>query len=423
MRRFFSSPVTKTMSSYAAARTAATGKNVWVEFIDLALKYKPANLGQGFPDFAPPTFLKQALARAAMIDSLNQYTRSKGHGRLVQAIAKYYSPLHKKEIDPMNNILVTVGAYGALYCGINSLVDSGDEVVVIEPFFDSYLPCIKAAGGIPKCVPLRPKSKEVLLSADLTLDPDELAAAFSSKTKAVLLNTPNNPTGKVFERKELEMIADLCKKHDAICVSDEVYEYLVYEGEHIRIATLPGMWERTLTIGSAGKAFSVTGWKIGWTIGPAELIAAAHSIMVNCNYTCATPLQEGVALAFEREWEQKGKNDSYFVELPSVLKEKRAEIVKMLNDVGMKPIIPQGGYFILADTAPLNVSFEGEDAYDFQFCRWLTKSKGIAAIPSSAFYSREHSHLAGKCVRFCFGKSESTLQAARARFEEWKKEF
>lgn len=244
-------------------RYGQSSPSVWVEYIQLALEYKPLNLGQGFPNYHPPKFVTDGLVTAAKSENplINQYTRGFGHPRLVQALSKLYSTLVGRQINPNTEVLVTVGAYEALYCAIQGHVDYGDEVIIIEPFFDCYEPMVKYAGGVPRYIPLKPKSNtEIISSQDWTLNETELEKLFNKKTKLIILNTPHNPLGKVFTRQELETIARLCIEHNVLCVSDEVYEHMIFEPyEHIRICTLPGMWNRTLTIGSAGKSFSATG--------------------------------------------------------------------------------------------------------------------------------------------------------------------
>ncbi|KAL9989089.1 hypothetical protein ACROYT_G003598 [Oculina patagonica] len=412
-----------------ADRIIGHDKNVWVEFTALARNYKAVNLGQGFPDIPTPSFVKEALAKVAASSdvAVDQYTRSQGHPRLVNALGKLYTKLMKREIDPLSEILVTGGAYESLYCSFQGLIDPGDEVIVIEPFFDCYFPQISVAGGVPKFIPLRPK-ENATSTKDWVLDKEELESTFSEKTRAIIINTPHNPVGKVFSMEELQLIADLCKKYNVICISDEVYEWLVYAGEqHIRIATLPGMWERTITIGSAGKTFSVTGWKLGWSIGPKELIKSLQIVQAQVTYTLPTPTQEALAQAFEHEIPLIGTEKSYFTGLSRMLEQKRDLMAKLLTEVGFKPIMPQGGYFMMADTSDIDVNFDeydkSDDPHDYKFVRWLTKEKGIAAIPPSAFYSAQHKHYGAKYIRFCFIKEDSTLESGAKKLKEWKDEL
>lgn len=411
------------------ARFAGSVKSVWVEYIQLAQDFPSINLGQGFPDFGPPDHVTQGLKEVAEGENvlLHQYTRGFGHVRLVKAIGKLYSKLINREIDPMNEVLITAGAYEALYSTIVGHVDDGDEVIIIEPFFDCYEPMVKNAGGIAKFIPLRfkPKGEPTGHASDWTLDKDELSKLFNAKTKAIILNTPNNPFGKVFDMEELQFIADLCKKWNVLCISDEVYEWIVYKPHtHIRIATLPGMWERTITIGSAGKTFSVTGWKAGWAYGPSNLMKNLQIVHQNCVYCCATPIQEALAMAFEKEIEKFGTDDCYFFSLPKELEAKRDYIVGMLKDVGMKPIIPDGGYFIVADYSPLeskaDLSKETDKYKDYRFTKWMTKEIGVLAIPTTAFYNEANKPLAENLVRFCFMKKEDKLQKAGEVLRKWK---
>ncbi|KAK2153109.1 hypothetical protein LSH36_307g03010 [Paralvinella palmiformis] len=398
-----------------ADRHKGSDKNVWVEFGRLAVEHKAVNLGQGFPDHFPPQYVRDALSDVSNSDSelLYQYTRSYGHPRLVNVLSVLYSRLIQRDIHPMDEILITVGAYGALYCAVQGLINPGDEVIIIEPYFDCYEPMVRAAGGIPVFIPLEPtKSGAVVSSADWKLDPEELTRKFSDKTKAIFLNTPNNPLGKVYRYEELELIANLCKKHDVVVFADEVYEWLIYNpNEHIRIATLPDMWQRTITIGSAGKSFSVTGWKTGWAIGPSRLIYALQKLHQNCIYTCPTPIQEAVAIAFEKEMPQLEKPECYFNQLPLELIEKRDRMVRFLREAGMIPTIPEGGYFMLADYSKLKVDidYKPDEPRDLQFVRWLTKNKKLAVIPPSAFYSQQHKHLAEDMIRLCFIKARRAL--------------
>jgi len=271
------------------------------------------------------------------------------------------------------------------------------------------------AGGKAICIPLRAKPGATS-SADFYLDRQELENAFNDKTKAIIVNTPHNPSGKVFTLEELEFIASLCKKHNVLYISDEVYEWIVYDDrKHIRMANLPGMWDRTVTVCSAGKTFSITGWKIGWAIGPAELIAHCSAIHAQSVYTMATPLQEALAQAIEHELKLLGTKDSYWTWLVDTLHSKRDDLAKMVRTSGMIPIIPEGGYFMLADTSPLKKEFEEDgsnDTHDVRFAKWLLKDKGLATIPVSPFYSEEHKALGRDFTRFCFIKEDSTMQKA-----------
>ncbi|NXT77856.1 KAT1 transaminase, partial [Zapornia atra] len=415
-----------------ARRLEGTEKNIWVEFVKLAATYSKVNLGQGFPDFPPPDFLKEAFVRALSGENhmLHQYTRAFGHPPLVKILAQFFEKLLGRDLDPMTNVMVTVGAYQALFCCFQAFVEEGDEVIIIEPFFDCYEPMVKMAGGTPVFVPLRlkdPKDGKLMSSADWQLDPTELASKFSDRTKAIVLNSPNNPLGKVFSRAELELIAHLCVKHDVLCISDEVYEWLVFDGkEHTRIASLQGMWDRTVTIGSAGKTFSVTGWKVGWTVGPNRLLQHLRTVHQNSVYHCATAAQEAVAQGFQRELQLYGTPDSYFIQLPKELQQKRDQMVQSLDAVGMKPIIPEGTYFLVADISEFKSDVPdapgSDEPYDSRFAKWMVKNKGLAAIPLSAFYCGAHKNNYSNFIRFCFAKEDSTLKAANDILQKWKRE-
>ncbi|KAF7286255.1 hypothetical protein GWI33_006550 [Rhynchophorus ferrugineus] len=401
--------------------------SVWVEYIQLALDYKPLNLGQGFPDYPPPKYVTDALINVASDTTQHQYTRDFGHPRLVQALAKLYSKLIGREINPRTEILTTLGAYEALFSSITGHVDDGDEVIIIEPYFDCYEPMVKYAGGIPKYIALKPdpKNGKVESSSDFVLDKCEFESLFNSKTKAIILNTPNNPLGKVFTLEELTFIADLCKKYNVLCISDEVYEWMVYEPrEHVRIATLPGMWERTITIGSAGKTFSATGWKLGWAYGPANLMFNLQMIHQSSVYTGCTPIQEAAARAFETELDRLGTDECYFVSITRELKPKRDFMAKILREAGMAPIVPEGGYFMLADWSALesqvDLSSEDDKRKDYRFTKWMIKNVGLQGIPPSAFYSGPHKHFGENFVRYCFIKQDENLQAAADILTKWK---
>lgn len=410
------------------ARYGAGEKSVWVEYIQLAAEYKPkVNLGQGFPDYHAPDHVTKALSNVAISENplANQYTRGFGHPRLVQNLSKVYSPLINREIDPQNEILVTYGAYEALYSAILGHVDTGDEVIVIEPFFDCYEPMIKVAGGIPRFIPLKPKKTSgTITSADWVLDEKELVSLFNPRTKMIILNTPHNPLGKVFTEEELVTIAELCKKHNVLCLSDEVYEWMVYEPKkHIRIAAMPGMWERTITIGSAGKTFSVTGWKTGWAYAPASLMRNMQVVHQNSVYTGCTPIQEAIATAFEYELARRDSSDCYLYSLAREILPKRDFMVEALRKNGFNPTIPESGYFIIAEWSQLanKIDLSGEkDKYkDYQFTKKFAKESGVLAIPPSAFYSEEHKILGENFARFCFIKKDENLSLAAKLMEEW----
>lgn len=377
-----------------AARLRSFGETIFAEITNLAVRHGAVNLGQGFPNFDGPAFVKDA-AIAAIDAGRNQYARMSGIPELGAAIADWYGPDFGRAIDPDTEVTVTSGCTEAIPATLLGLVDPGQEVVVFEPYYDSYRASIAMAGGIPRFVTLRPP--------DFAFDEAELRRVFTSRTRAIIVNTPHNPTGKVFRRDELEFIAALCREHDVIAITDEVYERLVFEGEHVRLAALEGMADRTVTLSSLGKTFSLTGWKIGWAVAPPALsqgVRAAHQFMT---YATATPLQHGAVAALRAP-------QSYFDDFVAGYRRKRDLLTQGLVDIGFRVKPPAGTYFILADHTPFG--FES----DVAFCRHLIEHVGVAAIPPSAFY---HDPADGRAlVRFAFCKDEGMLQDAVRRMRK-----
>lgn len=365
--------------------------DVFTEMTLLSRRHQAVNLGQGFPDFAGPDFVKEA-AIAAIRAGHDQYAPTGGIPALGEAIAAYLGA-QGLELDPASEITVTCGCQEALAATFLGLLDPGDEVIVFQPFFDTYPPCIVIPGGIPRYVTLRPPG--------FGFDEEELRRAFGPRTRAILVNTPHNPTGKVFQRQELELIASLCREHDAVAVMDEVYERLVYgSAEHLRMATLPGMRERTVTLSSLAKTFSLTGWKIGWAVAPPPLTAGIRRAHRSLTFSTATPLQHGAAAAL-------GAPPSYFAELRAGYARRRELLVGGLAEIGFEVFPPDGSYFVLADHRHFGF------ADDRAFCRYLVEEVGVAAIPPSYFYAEPS--LGRDLVRFAFCKSEEVLEQALTR--------
>ena len=380
-----------------AHRVRDFGTTIFYEMTELANRYQAVNLGQGFPDFPGPDFLKKA-AIDAILSDMNQYAPSKGQPRLRQAIAGKMERHYGRTVDPETELTVTVGATGAIFATILGLVDPGDEVILFEPYYDSYLPATQIAGGVPRFYTLQPP--------DWRIDEAELRALFSDKTKLILINTPHNPTGKVFSEGELSLIADLCRQHDVIAVTDEVYEHIVFDDcRHVPLAGLPGMADRTVTISSAGKTFSMTGWKVGWAVAPPDLIQAILRVHQFMTYCGATPLQEAVAIALQT-------SPDYYAKLAAMYQANRDFLADVLAEVGLKPLMPQGTYFMMADISHLGFPD------DVAFCRYLTREVGVTAIPPSAFYSDPAD--GAKLVRFAFCKTRSVLEEGARRLMKLK---
>jgi N-succinyldiaminopimelate aminotransferase len=385
-----------------AARVQGVGPSVFAEINNLARQHQAVNLSQGAPDFdASPEVI--AAAVAALESGLTtQYAPSLGMPKLRQAVADHAKRHYGQQVDPVHEVLITGGASLGIYFVLMGLVDPGDEVIVFEPFFDTYVPNIEMAGAVPRYVPLHPPHWQY--------DPDDLRAAFNDRTKLILINTPHNPTGKVFSPEELAFIADLCQEWDVIALTDEVYEHLLYDdAQHIRLAMLPGMADRTVTISSAGKTFSVTGFKIGWVIGPADLLEGAKRMHEFSMFAVAHPLQEAVATALNFP-------DSYYTGLKDFYQPRRDRLAAVLTGAGMKLASPplMGAYYLVADFGGV---FDGDD---MAFARHLITSLGVACIPASPFFSPANQSIGQKLARFTFCKQETTLDAAAERIARFK---
>lgn len=380
-------------------RLAGFGTSVFTEITRLANEAQAVNLGQGFPDFDGPAFVKDA-AIAAIGAGHGQYARMAGILPLTRALSAKYRRDYAMDWNPDTEITITSGATEALWATIGALCDVGDEVVLFEPFYDSYRAAVHAAGAAPRAVTIRAPGQ---LAPGWAFDPDQLRRTINDRTRVILLNSPHNPTGKVFTRAELQLIADLAIEHDLVVVSDEVYEHLVYEGAHVPISTLPGMRERTVTISSLGKTFSLTGWKIGWVCAPPDLSAAVRAAHQFITFATATPLQWGAVAAVEA-------GPAYYAELLDEYGARRHRLASGLEAAGFEVYWPEGTYFIAAGFS----RFGFDD--DLQFVRHLIATRGVAVIPPSGFYlNPEHGRT---WVRFAFCKRDETLDAALQRLQQ-----
>jgi N-succinyldiaminopimelate aminotransferase len=366
-----------------AARVSGLGTTIFTEMSALAMRTGAINLGQGFPDTSGPASVIEA-AVSALRGGENQYAPLPGVPALREAVLDHQREWYGLEPE---DVLITFGATEAIASALLGLCDPGDEVVVLEPYYDSYAACISFAGAVRRPVTLRPPG--------FSVEPDALHAAIGPRARLLLLNSPHNPTGRVLSRAELELVAGACVEHDLVCVTDEVYEHLVYDGEHIPIATLPGMSSRTLTISSVGKSFSFTGWKIGWCSGPASLVSAARMVKQYLTFAGGTPLQHAAAAALRLP-------SAEIAALADDLRTKRDQLCEGLEAAGLRPHVSAGTYFVNAEV--------GSDAVEF--CAALPERCGVVAIPTSVFYDDKDA--ARGLVRFAFCKrAEVIAEAAR----------
>jgi L-glutamine---4-(methylsulfanyl)-2-oxobutanoate aminotransferase len=380
-----------------SAKAERFTESVIREMTRLALRYNAVNLSQGFPDFPAPAEIKRA-AQEAIAADINQYAITWGAKRFRDAIAQKFERTQGVAVDPESEITVCCGSTEAMMSAMMAIINPGDEVVVFEPFYENYGPDAILSGATPRFVKLQPP--------DWTFDPDELAAAFGPATKAIILNTPNNPTGKVFERAEFECIRDLCERWNAFAITDEIYEHMLYDGaQHISLASLDGMHDRTITINALSKTYSVTGWRVGWAIAPPDVTAAIRKVHDFLTVGAAAPLQEAGAVAMQLP-------PSYYETLAREYAERRDRMLGILTAAGFQCFKPRGAYYIMTDISAFGF------ADDVSFAQYLVKEIGVAAVPGSSFYrdpadGRTH-------LRFTFCKKESTFQAATERLAKLK---
>jgi len=368
------------------------GTTIFAEMSALAGRTGAINLGQGFPDTDGPEPMLAA-AVAAIRGGRNQYPPGPGVPELLDAVAAHQKRFYGIDLDPSSQVLVTAGATEAIASVVLALCEPGDEVVTFEPYYDSYAATIALAGAV--------RRTSVLRFPDFAVDEESLRAAFSARTRLVLLNSPHNPTGKVFTRAELDLVCSLAREHDAWVVTDEVYEHLTFDGvEHVPIATLPGIAERTISISSSGKTFSATGWKVGWVSGPAEAVTAARTVKQFLTYVASGPFQPAVAIAL-------GLPDEVYASLASSLQRKRDLLVSGLETAGLTVSVPSGTYFVVADAAALGAR-DG-----LEFCRSLPERCGVVGVPVSVFH--DDVDAAKTLVRFAFCKRDEVLTEAASR--------
>ena len=392
-----------------AARTERFTESVIREMTRLIQLHHPEdgiNLAQGFPDFPAPQELKDAACEAIMGD-VNQYSVTWGAPGLRRAIASKYGRRYGMAIDPEREVTVTCGATEAMVATLLATTNPGDEVIIIAPYYENYWPDSVLAGATPRFVTMRePRLTDAPFGDPWRLDLDELAAAFNERTAGIVINTPNNPTGKVLTRAELEAVAALCRRWDVLAVTDEIYEHIVYRGEHVPLATLPGMAERTVTISGIGKTYSVTGWRVGWAIAPPRVSGAIRKVHDFLTVGAAAPLQAAAAVALDLP-------ESYYVDLVGDYTRKRSLLLEGLARAGFRFAPPDGAYYVMADISPFGL---GDDA---AFARHLVEALGVAVVPGTSFYPDGPDGGQGReRVRFSFPKRLETLRRAAERLAQ-----
>lgn len=384
-----------------SAKAEQFTESVIREMTRLALKHGAVNLSQGFPDFSAPAEIKEA-ARQAISDDINQYAITWGAKPLRDAIVEKFERTQGIKYDPEREITICCGSTEAMMSTMLAIINPGDEIVVFEPFYENYGPDAILSGATPRFVKLRPP--------DWSYDEGELAAAFGPHTKAIILNSPNNPTGKVFTRSELEFIRDLCVRYNAYCVTDEIYEHILYDGaEHISMARIDGMRDRTVVINGMSKTYSVTGWRVGWALAPPEPTAAIRKVHDFLTVGAAAPLQQAGAIALKSP-------QSYYEKLAADYTLRRERLLKILSSAGFTVFKPRGAYYIMTDIAgfpdPDAARFPA-DTRDVRFAKYLVEEIGVAVVPGSSFYNDPND--GALQVRFTFCKKESTLAAAQQK--------
>jgi len=391
-----------------SAKAEQFTESVIREMTRLALKHNAVNLSQGFPDFPAPDSVKEA-ARQAISDDINQYAITWGAKALRDSIVEKFERTQGLRIDPEREITICCGSTEAMMSAMLAIINPGDEIVVFEPFYENYGPDAILSGASPRFVKMQTPADE---NSEWTFDFDELAAAFGPHTKAIILNTPNNPTGKIFTLRELEFIRDLCIKWNAYCVTDEIYEHILYDGtEHVTIARLDGMRERTIVINGMSKTYSVTGWRVGWAIAPPEPTQAIRKVHDFLTVGAAAPLQQAGALALRAP-------QSYYEGLAAMYTKKRGRLLRILSSAGFIVFKPRGAYYIMTDisrfTFPETDPRFASESRDVAFAKYLVEEIGVACVPGSSFYNDPQD--GASQVRFTFCKREETLAAAEERF-------